>query len=43
MTCGGSYIKLFEKFSPETLSGETPYAVMFGPDRCGSNDKVRKS
>eukprot|EP01080_Neovahlkampfia_damariscottae_P004440 gene4440-7815_t len=42
LSCGGSYIKLFEaeNFTAENLSGETPYSIMFGPDRCGSNDKV---
>ncbi|KAG1680170.1 hypothetical protein FOA52_000283 [Chlamydomonas sp. UWO 241] len=39
-TCGGSYIKLLshdELFAaaPSTLTGDTPYSVMFGPDKCG--------
>jgi calnexin len=42
LDCGGSYIKLFGKdnFSPATLCNETRYIIMFGPDRCGPDDKV---
>ena len=49
LECGGAYIKLVsaysnqssnEKFDPENLSNETPYAIMFGPDRCGQMDRV---
>lgn len=40
-TCSGAYLKLFgRKFQPETLTNETDYALMFGPDRCGQNKKV---
>lgn len=42
--CGGSYLKLLtydERFSPSELHDETPYSVMFGPDKCGeATDKV---
>lgn len=41
MTCGGAYVKLPRTdFDPKTLTGSTPYSVMFGPDKCGSTDKV---
>lgn len=44
LECGGAYIKLFTKgegeFNPEELHDKTPYTVMFGPDRCGSTNKV---
>lgn len=41
--CGGAYIKLFgnENFdSPATMSNETRYVIMFGPDKCGDTNKV---
>jgi calnexin len=41
--CGGAYMKLFHKdnFSPEGLTNETRYIIMFGPDKCGGQmDKV---
>lgn len=41
--CGGAYIKLFgnENFdSPLTMSNETKYVIMFGPDKCGDTNKV---
>jgi calnexin len=41
--CGAAYIKLFhrENFSPDTLSNETHYLIMFGPDFCGpDHDRV---
>lgn len=41
ITCGGSYIKLpLPDFDPKSLTGDTPYSIMFGPDKCGSTDKV---
>lgn len=41
MTCGGAYVKLpLTDFKVEELDGSTPYSVMFGPDKCGSTDKV---
>lgn len=41
--CGGAYVKLpqasaLSKF--EDLDNDTPYTIMFGPDRCGSTNKV---
>lgn len=41
--CGGSYIKLMpggSKFDAPKFGGETDYAVMFGPDICGSNKRT---
>ncbi|KAH0791163.1 Calreticulin family protein [Histomonas meleagridis] len=40
--CGGAYIKLIgeEDFMPTTFSNETKYIIMFGPDKCGSNNQV---
>eukprot|EP00929_Paragymnodinium_shiwhaense_P002365 TRINITY_DN102594_c0_g1_i1.p1 TRINITY_DN102594_c0_g1~~TRINITY_DN102594_c0_g1_i1.p1 ORF type:complete len:548 (+),score=173.11 TRINITY_DN102594_c0_g1_i1:80-1645(+) len=42
LTCGGSYLKLFnsEGKKAEEFHSDTPYVIMFGPDRCGSTDKV---
>ncbi|KDD73682.1 calreticulin, partial [Helicosporidium sp. ATCC 50920] len=43
LTCGGAYLK-FLTASPELqekgLESETPYSVMFGPDKCGVTNKV---
>merc|ERR1719231_2055373 len=34
--CGGGYIKLLPgKVDAKAFGGETPYAIMFGPDLCG--------
>lgn len=41
--CGGAYLKLVaesEGISPSQFDNETPYIIMFGPDKCGSNNKV---
>lgn len=40
--CGGAYIKLLpggKKFDTAKFGGDTPYAVMFGPDICGTSNK----
>jgi calreticulin len=42
LDCGGAYIKLLpggDNFNAAAFGGETPYAVMFGPDICGSSNK----
>lgn len=43
LNCGGAYIKLladgFED-DGEHFSDKTPYVVMFGPDKCGGDNKV---
>eukprot|EP00184_Porphyridium_aerugineum_P001802 CAMPEP_0184699206 /NCGR_PEP_ID=MMETSP0313-20130426/5558_1 /TAXON_ID=2792 /ORGANISM="Porphyridium aerugineum, Strain SAG 1380-2" /LENGTH=467 /DNA_ID=CAMNT_0027158255 /DNA_START=144 /DNA_END=1547 /DNA_ORIENTATION=- len=42
MTCGGAYLKLpaapFKDL--KKLDDKVPYSIMFGPDRCGSTQKV---
>ena len=42
LECGGAYVKLFsdENYEPEAVSNETKYSIMFGPDKCGSTNKV---
>lgn len=42
LQCGGGYVKLFNRAdqAPKDFDDETPYVIMFGPDRCGSTDKV---
>ena len=40
LDCGGAYIKLFHgDVDQDSLSGDTPYSVMFGPDICGSSNR----
>ncbi|DAZ92716.1 TPA: hypothetical protein N0F65_012410 [Lagenidium giganteum] len=39
--CGGAYIKLLPKDTDQSkFGGESPYAIMFGPDICGSTRKT---
>lgn len=39
--CGGSYVKLLEPgFAPKNFKDDTPFKLMFGPDVCGSTNKV---
>ena len=43
MTCDGGYIKLLQEDSGKNLAkfdNDARYTIMFGPDRCGSTDKV---
>ena len=43
LECGGAYLKFLTadpSFSPSGLDGDTPYTVMFGPDKCGGTNKV---
>jgi len=43
LTCGGAYIKLFTHDASrkkEDFDNDTPYVIMFGPDRCGATNKV---
>jgi len=50
LQCGGAYIKLLdtraevqpdgEAFSGLTYGNDSPYIIMFGPDKCGDNNKV---
>eukprot|EP00549_Striatella_unipunctata_P015835 CAMPEP_0118706390 /NCGR_PEP_ID=MMETSP0800-20121206/20529_1 /TAXON_ID=210618 ORGANISM="Striatella unipunctata, Strain CCMP2910" /NCGR_SAMPLE_ID=MMETSP0800 /ASSEMBLY_ACC=CAM_ASM_000638 /LENGTH=402 /DNA_ID=CAMNT_0006608915 /DNA_START=26 /DNA_END=1234 /DNA_ORIENTATION=+ len=41
--CGGAYIKLLpggKSFNAPKFGGDTPYAIMFGPDICGSTKRT---
>eukprot|EP01120_Amphizonella_sp_Union-15-10_P001547 TRINITY_DN11704_c0_g1_i1.p1 TRINITY_DN11704_c0_g1~~TRINITY_DN11704_c0_g1_i1.p1 ORF type:complete len:557 (+),score=138.51 TRINITY_DN11704_c0_g1_i1:95-1672(+) len=44
LDCGGAYLKLLTAESLpsdlEDFSDSTPYTIMFGPDKCGSDSKV---
>lgn len=42
LNCGGAYVKLLsqEGFDEDKFSDGTPYLIMFGPDRCGDQNKV---
>merc|ERR1719262_1265923 len=43
LECGGAYLKLLtasEELSADGFKAETPYTIMFGPDKCGSTNKV---
>jgi len=43
MTCGGAYVKLLSAEADSDFSkfhDKTPYSIMFGPDRCGSDEKL---
>lgn len=43
LECGGAYMKLLSEnaaLHQEEFSSESPYQVMFGPDKCGSTNKV---
>jgi len=38
--CGGGYIKLMpDTLNQQTFSGDSEYAIMFGPDICGTSTK----
>lgn len=42
LDCGGAYIKLLpggDKFDSANFGGDTEYAIMFGPDVCGTSNK----
>lgn len=43
LECGGAYLKLLrdnKALHQEEFSNTSPYVVMFGPDKCGSTNKV---
>lgn len=40
LDCGGAYIKLLPPgFDAKKFGGDTPYAIMFGPDVCGHSTR----
>ncbi|KOS16685.1 Calnexin -like protein [Escovopsis weberi] len=43
LECGGAYMKLLrdnKALHQDEFSNATPYVIMFGPDKCGHNNKV---
>lgn len=44
LECGGAYLKLLTEspvgIQAQQFSGDTPYTIMFGPDKCGATNKV---
>ena len=43
LVCGGAYMKLLQdnkKLHAEEFSNASPYVIMFGPDKCGTTNKV---
>ncbi len=43
LECGGAYIKLLKEqkgYKASSFEDKTPYVIMFGPDRCGSTNKI---
>ncbi|KAF1981345.1 calnexin precursor [Aulographum hederae CBS 113979] len=43
LECGGAYMKLLQDnkaLHQEEFSNASPYIIMFGPDKCGSTNKV---
>nr|ANT80549.1 calnexin-1 [Tradescantia hirsutiflora] len=44
LECGGAYLKYLRPqdagWTPKGFDNESPYSIMFGPDKCGSTNKV---
>ena len=43
LTCGGAYLKFLDANAienAEDMNDESPFIIMFGPDKCGSTNKV---
>ncbi|KAL1326703.1 hypothetical protein HN51_036826 [Arachis hypogaea] len=44
LECGGAYLKYLRPqeagWTPKEFDNESPYSIMFGPDRCGATNKV---
>eukprot|EP00252_Welwitschia_mirabilis_P025114 TRINITY_DN771_c0_g2_i1.p1 TRINITY_DN771_c0_g2~~TRINITY_DN771_c0_g2_i1.p1 ORF type:complete len:499 (-),score=102.21 TRINITY_DN771_c0_g2_i1:50-1546(-) len=44
LECGGAYLKFLmpqaEGWKPADFNNESPYSIMFGPDKCGATNKV---
>lgn len=44
LECGGAYLKYLRPqetgWTPKEFDNESPYTIMFGPDKCGATNKV---
>lgn len=40
LRCGGGYIKLLSEVDQQDFHGDSHYWLMFGPDRCGSTNRI---
>jgi calnexin len=44
LECGGAYLKFLQPqdagWVPKEFDNESPYSIMFGPDKCGATNKV---
>lgn len=40
LECGGAYLKFFSELDQADFNGESAYWLMFGPDTCGSTNRV---
>jgi len=40
LDCGGGYIKVMPEMDQKKFDGDSEYFLMFGPDKCGSSNKV---
>lgn len=43
ISCAGAYMKLLRAeagIAADALDGDSPYTIMFGPDKCGATNKV---
>ncbi|KAI4343533.1 hypothetical protein L6164_010871 [Bauhinia variegata] len=44
LECGGAYLKYLRPqeagWKPKEFDNESPYSIMFGPDKCGATNKV---
>lgn len=40
LDCGGGYIKVMPEMDQKSFNGDSEYFLMFGPDKCGYNNKV---
>lgn len=44
LECGGAYLKYLRPqdagWAPKDFNSDSPYSIMFGPDKCGSTNKV---
>lgn len=43
LECGGAYMKLLQnnkQLASDEFSNASPYVIMFGPDKCGTTNKV---